>query len=122
MRGLKAALLLLLAAAVAISGSLSYLLGALARTDTAAKGRVGALRKPSRVFSLLSFAARDVGHNAELRSLWRAFDAAAVATQAGVQNQLNLKARTLLTHAYDALAAAANGAVRAPLALTRPSR
>ena len=94
MRGLKASLLLLLAAAVAISGSLSYLLGALARTDTAAKRGVGAAQALACAVFFLSCAARDVGHNAELRSLWRAFDAAAVATQAGVQNQLNLKART----------------------------
>jgi hypothetical protein len=31
------------------------------------------------------------GRNAEVRSLWRAFDAAAVATQRSLQTQLNLK-------------------------------
>ena len=34
---------------------------------------------------------RGAGHNAEVRSLWRAFDAAAAATQRTLQTQLNLK-------------------------------
>jgi hypothetical protein len=79
---LKAALVLLLAAAVAISGSLSYTLGAHAHAFGARAAESDELFFSLRCLSVCA------GHNAELQSLWRAFDAAGGSMQNNFQDVL----------------------------------
>jgi hypothetical protein len=89
---LKAALVLLLAAAVAISGSLSYTLGAHRCTRFLAGRAPPNLTKPPLRSSLRRRFGARAGHNAELLSMWRAFDAAGRSMQNNFQAVLDLKA------------------------------